>query len=164
VDHIDWLLDKSRYIEAMHFAENPTVSKNLHPGVLQDIGIRYTYHLVKCGKFAEAAKKCGETLKERDKQRWEDFIVHFLDHGQLQAILPFIPQKDPQLSPAVYELVLNTFLQEDCKVSPKSVLYATYLLRCNYVWAVTSCKDSRKFDNNLIVALINIWQNLHTFT
>jgi hypothetical protein len=115
VDHIDWLLDKSRYIEAMHFAENPTVSKNLHPGVLQDIGIRYTYHLVKCGKFAEAAKKCGETLKERDKQRWEDFIVHFLDHGQLQAILPFIPQKDPQLSPAVYELVLNTFLQEDCK-------------------------------------------------
>lgn len=34
-----------------------------------------------------------------------------------QAILPYIPQKNPQLSPAVYELVLNTFLQEDCTVS-----------------------------------------------
>ena len=30
--------------------------------------------------------------------------------------MPFIPQMDPQLSPAVYELVLNTFLQKDSKV------------------------------------------------
>lgn len=30
-------------------------------------------------------RKCGETLKERDKKRWEDFIVHFLDHGQLRV-------------------------------------------------------------------------------
>lgn len=30
-------------------------------------------------------RKCGETLKEKDKKRWEDFIVHFLDHGQLQV-------------------------------------------------------------------------------
>lgn len=92
------------------------------------------YHLVKCGKYSEAAKwvcymhvesvrhttfswaflavmhawgylllqstawhtcpyvhmlqlrrKCGETLKEKDKKRWEDFIVHFLDHGQLRV-------------------------------------------------------------------------------
>jgi hypothetical protein len=66
-------------------------------------------------------RKCGETLKEKDKTRWEDFIVYFLDHGQLHAILPFIPQKDPQLSPAVYELVLNTFLQDDCKTLHRTV-------------------------------------------
>jgi tetratricopeptide (TPR) repeat protein len=105
----------------MSFAENPVVSKNLPSSVLQDIGIRFIYHLVKRGKFAEAAKKCGETLKEKDKYRWEDFIVYFLDHGQLQAILPFIPQMDPQLSPAVYELVLNTFLQKDSKTLHKTV-------------------------------------------
>jgi hypothetical protein len=40
----------------MSFAENPVVSKNLPSSVLQDIGIRFIYHLVKRGKFAEAAK------------------------------------------------------------------------------------------------------------
>ena len=30
-------------------------------------------------------RKCGETLKEKDKKRWEDFVLHFLDHGQLQV-------------------------------------------------------------------------------
>ena len=31
------------------------------------------------------SRKCGETLKDKDKTRWEDFIVCFLDHGQLQV-------------------------------------------------------------------------------
>ena len=56
-------------------------------------------------------------------------IVRIFNVFFFQAILPYIPQKDPQLSPAVYELVLNTFLQEDCKVSCiRHVVPVLYLL------------------------------------
>lgn len=33
-----------------------------------------------------------------------------------QEIRPFIPLSSPQLSPALYELILNDYLKKDCKV------------------------------------------------
>ena len=51
-----------------------------------------------------------------------------------QAILPFIPQKDPQLSPAVYELVLNTFLQEDCKARIYDAFVLIIPFMSQFIW------------------------------
>ena len=41
----------------------------------------------------------------------------------VQVIRPFIPITEPQLCAAIYELVLNTFLKEDCEVSSSAVYH-----------------------------------------
>ena len=33
-----------------------------------------------------------------------------------QSLAPYLPRDDPRLNPAIYEMVLNEFLQTDCKV------------------------------------------------
>jgi len=40
-------------------------------------------------------------------------IVHVLF---LQAIRPYIPLKEPELAPAVYEVILHYYLKKDCEV------------------------------------------------
>lgn len=115
-DHIDWLLKKRDFEGAMQCVENPRVERLLHPGKLHEIGIQYIYHLLNLKKFEEAAKQCPKVLGSMDKNRWEDVIMCFLEARQLPAVLPFIPTSEPRLSPAIYELVLNIFLQEDCQM------------------------------------------------
>jgi len=115
-DHIEWLQLQDQFEEAMQFAENPKVAKALPPGMLQEIGIKYIHHLINTGKYAEAAKKCHEKLGPDDKSRWEGAVMCFMREGQLPVILPFIPISEPKLSPVAYELVLNSFLQTDCKL------------------------------------------------
>ncbi|XP_064401865.1 vacuolar protein sorting-associated protein 41 homolog [Halichondria panicea] len=114
-DHIDWLVDKQDFEEAMQYAENPNVARVVDQGKLQEIGIEYIYYLMKKKNFSEAARKCHEVIGKTDKRRWEDIIVTFMQKKQLKEIRPFIPISDPVLSPAIYELVLHELLQEDCQ-------------------------------------------------
>lgn len=40
----------------------------------------------------------------------------------LQALAPYLPRTEPQLSPAIYELVLNDFLNTDCEVRRNTII------------------------------------------
>jgi hypothetical protein len=92
-------------------------------------------------------RKCPDVLDEGDKSKWEEIILSFLKASQikvallwrvycwqqqsvtlcyLQVILPYIPYQDPKLSAALYEVVLNVLMGEDCKVF--KVTYCVVLL------------------------------------
>ena len=45
----------------------------------------------------------------------------------VQVMQPFIPLTEPQLCAAIYELVLYTFLKEDCEVSSSAVAHCSRL-------------------------------------
>jgi hypothetical protein len=84
-DHIDWLIRKKQFKEAMDFAEDPANTKLLQPTKLKETGIQFIYHLLKVHKYNEAARKCSDVLGVNDTQRWEDLIYHFIDKGVLSV-------------------------------------------------------------------------------
>lgn len=88
-----------------------------------------------CHTFELHYRKCPDVLDEGDKSKWEEIILSFLKASQIkvawlqhvlvynqylfcfrQVILPYIPYQDPKLSAALYEVVLNVLMGEDCKV------------------------------------------------
>lgn len=96
--------------------------------------------LSSAGDYSKAASLCSKVLGQ-DKKAWEDWIFLFAQRKQLQvsiehrsrvpsglrwsrstadsrlspfqAIIPFTPTKDPQLSDLVYEMILAHFLSSD---------------------------------------------------
>ncbi|XP_003382724.1 PREDICTED: vacuolar protein sorting-associated protein 41 homolog [Amphimedon queenslandica] len=111
-DHVEWLIKRNRFEEAMKYAENPSNARLLNTGKLQEVGIAYIYHLLEHKKFEDAARKCSGVLG-LNVQRWEDIIWQFIAKGVLHKILPYIPKSKPKLSPTIYEMVLNQFLIHD---------------------------------------------------
>ncbi len=76
--------------------------------------------------------------------------THTHTHTYIQVILPFIPVRNPQLSPAIYELVLNNYLEEDCKVSiNKALSYALTSLTCSLSPPQTLYKVIEEWSNTL---------------
>ncbi|KLT39187.1 vacuolar protein sorting-associated protein 41 [Cutaneotrichosporon oleaginosum] len=110
-DHIDWLVERERYEEALAAAEALAAK---HGGALdvQAIGLKYMQHLVKQGDFERAAHLAPKVL-ETDGALWERWIYSFVQKQKLPAIIPYIPTKDPQLRSGVYEMVLGHLLVED---------------------------------------------------
>ncbi|RCH84632.1 Vacuolar protein sorting-associated protein 41, partial [Rhizopus stolonifer] len=108
-DHIEWLLEHERFGEALEAIRSFTNSKKFNEN---DIGQTYLNWLVNEKRFDEAAKECDGILKN-DKTLWEDWIFKFTELGELKAITPYIPIKDPQLSSTVYEIALAWFLKSD---------------------------------------------------
>ncbi|PVD30846.1 hypothetical protein C0Q70_10121 [Pomacea canaliculata] len=109
-DHITWLMDHERYEEAMACASDHAHELKSH--TYEAIGRTYLDFLVHQQKFAEAVKMCVKILGKR-KDLWEEEIYKFAKIGQLRAISMCIPLEDPRLSPAIYEMILNDFLQRD---------------------------------------------------
>ena len=60
-------------------------------------------------QYDEAAAKCHGILG-LDVGLWEQWVFVFAKHRQLDAITPHIPKSNPTLSMAVYEMVLNHFV------------------------------------------------------
>ncbi|WAQ93716.1 VPS41-like protein [Mya arenaria] len=87
-DHVAWLLEHEEFEQALEAAS--LFSKELK---------KHTYYVF--GK---------------NKDYWEAEAYVFAKLGQLKSLAPFLPRSDPQLSPAIYEMVLNDFLQTDAKV------------------------------------------------
>ncbi|KAJ7395232.1 Vacuolar protein sorting-associated protein 41 like protein [Pitangus sulphuratus] len=90
-DHIDWLLEKKKY---------------------EDIGLAYVNHLVEKGEYDLAARKCQKILG-KNTELWEFEVYKFKEIGQLKAISPYLPRRDPVLKPLIYEMVLHEFLESD---------------------------------------------------
>ncbi|GFZ48801.1 hypothetical protein JCM24511_06550 [Saitozyma sp. JCM 24511] len=110
-DHIEWLVERERYEEALDAAEK---LQSAHGNALdaKAIGIKYMQHLVEQGDFERAAGLGPKVLKG-DKDGWETWIHKFAQHQQLPAIIPHVPTKDPRLSRPVYEMILGHLLIND---------------------------------------------------
>lgn len=109
-DHISWLLENEKYKEALD--EACANVAHIHTHNLVDIGERYLTHLLETGHIREAAAKCPNILGDSEKL-WEKWIYVFAKLRQLGEIASYIPFVNPQLSPAVYEMVLSYFIHNN---------------------------------------------------
>ncbi|PPR01596.1 hypothetical protein CVT26_013335 [Gymnopilus dilepis] len=137
-DHVQWLVDKGRYEEALTEVEKieaeeaalgvrlPVTSVN-GKGVdddrtinarthltSQEIGQMFIEHLVREGDYAKAAQLCPKVCAY-DAKRWENWIFTFAQRRQLQVIIPYVPKDKPRLDHLVYEMMLGHFLMHDKK-------------------------------------------------
>ncbi|CAJ0763039.1 13374_t:CDS:10 [Entrophospora sp. SA101] len=112
-DHICWLLERSRYEEALTSLQEAQVWGGSKVYDFTDIGEKYLSYLIEEQEdFSKAAENCTRILK-KDADLWEKWVFIFAKLRQLQEITPFIPFKDPQLSSTVYEMILAHFLNYD---------------------------------------------------
>nr|XP_008537583.1 PREDICTED: vacuolar protein sorting-associated protein 41 homolog isoform X2 [Equus przewalskii] len=109
-DHIDWLLEKKKYEEALMAAE--ISQRNIKRHKILDIGLAYINHLVEKGDYDIAARKCQKILG-KNAALWEYEVYKFKEIGQLKAISPYLPRGDPVLKPLIYEMILHEFLESD---------------------------------------------------
>uniref|UniRef100_A0A8B9U0H5 Vacuolar protein sorting-associated protein 41 homolog n=1 Tax=Anas zonorhyncha TaxID=75864 RepID=A0A8B9U0H5_9AVES len=109
-DHIDWLLEKKKYEEALMAAE--ISQKTIKKHKILDIGLAYINHLVEKGEYDLAARKCQKILG-KNTELWEFEVYKFKEIGQLKAISRYLPRRDPILKPLIYEMVLHEFLESD---------------------------------------------------
>uniref|UniRef100_A0A668V6M5 Vacuolar protein sorting-associated protein 41 homolog n=1 Tax=Oreochromis aureus TaxID=47969 RepID=A0A668V6M5_OREAU len=86
-DHIDWLVQKKKYEEALMAAE--ISFKNIKRHDVQKIGMDYINHLVDTGDYDSAL-------------------------NQRKCLSPsYLPRGDLRLRPAIYEMILHEFLKTD---------------------------------------------------
>uniref|UniRef100_H2M7Z1 Vacuolar protein sorting-associated protein 41 homolog n=1 Tax=Oryzias latipes TaxID=8090 RepID=H2M7Z1_ORYLA len=109
-DHIDWLLVKEKYEEALMAAE--ISFKNIKRHDVQKIGMAFLTHLLKKGEYEVAARKCQKVLG-KNMELWENEVYRFKEIGQLKAISQYLPRGDLRLRPAIYEMILHEFLKTD---------------------------------------------------
>lgn len=105
-DRIAWLLEHSRFEQALHVADSDS---SLKASVRQQVVHRYLDYLMKQGKAEEAAKLCPDLLKG-DASMWERQVYLFAQRRQLAALALYIPTKDPRLRGTAYRMVLDAFL------------------------------------------------------
>ncbi|XP_059840611.1 vacuolar protein sorting-associated protein 41 homolog isoform X1 [Hypanus sabinus] len=109
-DHIEWLLEKKKYEEAMMAAE--ISQKTIKRHNILDIGRAYINYLVDKGDYHGAARKCQKILG-KNMDLWENEVYRFKKIGQLKAISRYLPRGDLRLRPAIYEMILYEFLESD---------------------------------------------------
>ncbi|KAG7231171.1 hypothetical protein INR49_012002 [Caranx melampygus] len=86
-DHIDWLLEKKKYEEALMAAE--ISFKNIKRHDVQKIGMAYINHLVEKGDYDSAARKCQKVLG-KNMELWENEVYRFKTIGQLKGFATLI--------------------------------------------------------------------------
>lgn len=116
-DHIAWLLAHKKFQEAMKVIES---GKDLKRHNKLMVGRAYMNHLMKEKRYSEAAELCPSVLGH-NKSLWEEEVYMFAHIQQLATMTPYLPQKDPTLDPAIYEMVLNEYLHKDPKKFVKLV-------------------------------------------
>ncbi|CEG80905.1 hypothetical protein RMATCC62417_15168 [Rhizopus microsporus] len=90
-DHIEWLLDHSRFGEALEAARNMTVPSKRFS--VDEIGQTYLNWLISENKYQEAGQECRSILGH-DKAKWEDWVFKFVELGELKAIAPQGPSAE----------------------------------------------------------------------
>ncbi|XP_070565310.1 vacuolar protein sorting-associated protein 41 homolog [Ptychodera flava] len=109
-DHITWLMEHEMFQEALADAE--ANSRLLKRHDLLEIGRSYLNYLLDEQKYDEAARQCVKVLG-KNKELWENEVFKFAKIHQLKAIAPYVPRGDMRLSQAIYEMILNDYLQTD---------------------------------------------------
>ncbi|KAJ1566881.1 Vacuolar protein sorting-associated protein 41, partial [Nowakowskiella sp. JEL0078] len=113
-DHIEWLVERRKYSDALKAAEKAGAS---YGGRLQvkniiEIGQKYLATLLEEGHYEEAAALCPKILR-KDGKMWEKWIFAFSEAKHVKAIRPYIPLEEVEISSAVYEMVLIYLLSGD---------------------------------------------------
>lgn len=112
-DHVEWLLERQRFQEALVKIEGMGRTAALQNGFdAEEIGKKYLNWLVEEDRYSEAARVASKILG-RNVQAWEDWIFLFVEKGKLGLAIPFIPTSDPTLSEMIYDMILAHFLQHD---------------------------------------------------
>ncbi|KAK4049400.1 Vacuolar protein sorting-associated protein 41 [Microbotryomycetes sp. JL201] len=110
VDHVNWLIEQELYGQALaQLEKNSAISSHFD---IVEIGQQYLQHLVDGEQWDKAAKASPRVLGINAK-RWEDWVFLYAEREHLDAIVPFVPLRDPQLNRLVYELILVHFLRHD---------------------------------------------------
>ncbi|KAI9339039.1 hypothetical protein BDR26DRAFT_396978 [Obelidium mucronatum] len=121
-DHIEFLVSRARYEEALAAVESATVTKKEVDGSVYQgrmkmedvvaIGLKYLTSLMDDGNFDQVAAMSPKILRQ-DPKLWEQWVYTFIGVNKLPIILPYIPFKDVRLNKAVYEMVLSRFIETD---------------------------------------------------
>lgn len=112
-DHVEWLLERRRYQEALVKVEAMGSKAAAENGFnAEEIGRNYLNFLVDEGRFDEAARVASKILG-RNVGAWEDWIFMFVEKGQLGTAIPYVPTSDPTLTGLIYDMILAHFLQHD---------------------------------------------------
>ncbi|TKY89184.1 hypothetical protein EX895_001715 [Sporisorium graminicola] len=112
-DHVEWLLERQRFQEALVKIEGMGRTAALQNGFdAEEIGKKYLNWLVEEDRYSEAARVASKILG-RNVSAWEDWIFLFVEKGKLGLAIPFIPTSDPTLSEMIYDMILAHFLQHD---------------------------------------------------
>ncbi|CAI2161428.1 16876_t:CDS:10 [Funneliformis geosporum] len=120
-DHIGWLLDRSRYEEALLSLQEAQAWGGSKVYDLTDLGERYLAYLIGEEEYAKAAENCNKILKN-NANLWEKWVFTFANLKHLHEISPYIPNTNPKLSSTVYEMVLAHFLNYDHKALLKTIM------------------------------------------
>ncbi|CAE6469171.1 unnamed protein product [Rhizoctonia solani] len=105
-DHIEWLVQRKRYEEALEVLEDMGPQGQVDASI---IGQKYLQHLVDDGEYDKAAHLTPKVLAT-NAVAWERWIFTFAGKNQLGSIAPFVPTHDPQLGHVVYEMILGHML------------------------------------------------------
>ncbi|WVR07632.1 hypothetical protein IAU60_004674 [Kwoniella sp. DSM 27419] len=119
VDHIDWLVERERYEEALSAAEE-LQKKHGNALDVHAIGLKYMNHLLAQGHYDQTALLAPKVLRQ-DTEAWETWIYIFVQHQQLPAIIPYIPTQKPRLGKPVYEMVFGHLLVNDRQTLLKTI-------------------------------------------
>ncbi|KAG8782576.1 Vacuolar protein sorting-associated protein 41 [Ceratobasidium sp. 428] len=108
-DHIEWLVERKRYEEALETVEELGAKREIDA---EAIGQKYLQHLVDDGEFDKAAHMTPKVLTT-NATAWEHWIFLFAGKNRLGSIIPFVPIRDPQLGHVIYEMILAHMLGND---------------------------------------------------
>ncbi|KAL7976846.1 hypothetical protein Chor_008795 [Crotalus horridus] len=105
-DHIEWLLEKKKYEEALMAAE--ISQKTIKKHKIQDIGLAYINHLLEIGDYDLAARKCQKILG-KNTNLWECEVYRFKEIGQLKGFATLIKEWPGNLynNPVIVHAVLD---------------------------------------------------------
>ncbi|XP_035706233.1 vacuolar protein sorting-associated protein 41 homolog isoform X2 [Folsomia candida] len=111
-DHIQWLMERKKFEEALEVAiQDP---KSLQRHSVMNVGLAYLDHLVENEMFADAGKLCFKLFGKESPEKWEEQVLRFVPHGQLRAIAPYLPRgESSKLQPYFYEMILYDYLKND---------------------------------------------------
>lgn len=120
-DHLTWLLDHQQYEEALEIVKS---NKNLRKHSLLSVGSLYLNYLLDQkheSEYEKAAKLCS-TICGNNKTAWEEQVMRFKRIEKLRVVAPYLP-RGPELilDPAIYEIILKEFLEQDSKGCLKTI-------------------------------------------
>ncbi|KAJ3067866.1 Vacuolar protein sorting-associated protein 41, partial [Podochytrium sp. JEL0797] len=121
-DHIEFLVSRARYEEALAAVESATVTKKEADGSVYQgrmsvvdvvaIGLKYLESLMDDGSYDQAAQMTPKILRT-DTSLWQKWIYTFLGVQKLSLLLPHIPITSLTLPKTVHEMMLAQFLESD---------------------------------------------------
>lgn len=118
-DRISWFLENGLYVDATNCAL--AHKDELIDNTVSDVGRKLIEELTNKGDFEMAASYltsiCG-----RHKEEWEYYVGLFEKHGRVLNLVPYLPQKQPQLEPECYESILISALYGKAELFLKLII------------------------------------------